>query len=111
MALVRLVNSLSTPRNSAGAPDRPEVNAQPSFQASCESAIISPTDGNGPIFFDGGDAPQPEGSRIAAAACAVRGDVVGPALVSTCMREAFGVAGIHEVPMPRHSIPQQHQLR
>lgn len=49
MDLVRLVNSFSTARNSEGAPDLPEVKAQPSFQASWESNMISPTDGSGAI--------------------------------------------------------------
>ena len=54
MDLVRLVNSFSTARNSEGAPDLPEVKAQPSFQASCDSNMMSPTEGSGAIVDDCG---------------------------------------------------------
>lgn len=52
MDLVKLVNSFSTARNSEGAPDLPEVKAQPNFQANCESNMMSPTDGRGAIVDD-----------------------------------------------------------
>ena len=64
MDLVRLVNSFSTARNSEGAPDLPEVKAQPSFQASCDSNMMSPTEGSGAIVDDCGGKEKSKTSKM-----------------------------------------------